>query len=797
MIAPAEPSTILLKDIKLGGTGDSAFPAGRAGFTKIAPNTFAFQAYDGDHGHELWVTDGTEAGTKLVKDIYEGWQYSNAFGFTPLGTGKAVFLAETAEHGRELWITDGTEAGTQLLKNIKPGAESGDSWTFGSLGNGQIIFAADDGVHGRELWITDGTEGGTKLLKDTTPGSEGFVNLQQLDLAKDGVFGDPGSYTVEVNGQVLFKFDDGIHGIELWVTDGTTAGTKLLKDINPGAATSGVRGFADIGNGKLLFGADDGTNGRELWVTDGTEEGTVSTTSLFPANNNLSLFEFAALGNGQFVFVASDETHGNELWVTDGTSAGTEFLKDINPGSEPGSITDLTAISPGVVVFTANDGTHGPELWVTDGTSTGTKLLKDILEGTVAGRSVRSLAAVGDGLALFSGEDGVHGKELWVTDGTTEGTRLVEDIHEGGFDSAPSDFIPLGNGQFLFQANDGVNGREPWITNAISSIEDPEEPPVDPPVDPPIDPPVGPPVDPPIDPPVDPPTDLESVGRLGLLSEGTRLLVESLDEVGSLHFSLENWNLSNIAEMIVSGVYGEGAEKTVGQFSLLDGAELGEQFAQAFSIAANLLAEGMALTFQLLDGENSQTGSLTLGESGKIGLSFGDRTLLFLFLQAKEAVNLLTEDASSIDLSNHLGEDVSMAFTVFREANFDNTLKFYQTDDVSGGIFDELTGLTINPGDDGYEAAALARQVEISLTGQNRNAQTFSATLEGGGFLSMFLIADGSDPEASELYFSHAGMNNVGDDHAKLLGNNLFGFEDMAGLGDKDFNDLVVHFEMG
>ena len=70
----------------------------------------------------------------------------------------------------------------------------------------------------------------------------------------------------------LFALDDG-HGAELWRTDGTAAGTYLLRDINPGEPSSSPTGFIVI-NDVAYFRADDGTNGKELWRTDGTTSGT-------------------------------------------------------------------------------------------------------------------------------------------------------------------------------------------------------------------------------------------------------------------------------------------------------------------------------------------------------------------------------------------------------------------------------------------------------------------------------------------------------------------------------------------
>ncbi|MDD1610369.1 MAG: DUF4347 domain-containing protein, partial [Methylococcaceae bacterium] len=124
-------------------------------------------------GTELWVTDGTAAGTGLLKDIYTGIgngfpPYPNSslpVGITSLGNGKAVFAAYNGINGYGLWVTDGTVAGTNLVKNIVSGIISSNPWFFTSLGNGKVVFTAYDTTNGAELWITDGTAAGTGLLK--------------------------------------------------------------------------------------------------------------------------------------------------------------------------------------------------------------------------------------------------------------------------------------------------------------------------------------------------------------------------------------------------------------------------------------------------------------------------------------------------------------------------------------------------------------------------------------------------------------------------------------------------------
>ena len=126
-------------------------------------------------GRELWRTDGTGPGTTLVKDIVPGPDSSNREGnyhLTSSGT-YLLFAANNAASGLELWKSDGTGAGTTLLKEINTGnanADSSNPHNFYPL-NGSFLFTATDATHGEELWTTDGTAGGTALVKDINPGA--------------------------------------------------------------------------------------------------------------------------------------------------------------------------------------------------------------------------------------------------------------------------------------------------------------------------------------------------------------------------------------------------------------------------------------------------------------------------------------------------------------------------------------------------------------------------------------------------------------------------------------------------
>ncbi len=118
-----------------------------------------------------------------------------------------------------------------------------------------MYFAANDGIHGNELWKTDGTDGGTTLVQDIDPGHVGS---------------DP-KFLNDYNGALLFSADDGTHGYQLWRSDGTDSSTVLLKQINQHGSSFPLN-FARLN--PLFFLADDGT-GFKLWKTDGTVKGTI------------------------------------------------------------------------------------------------------------------------------------------------------------------------------------------------------------------------------------------------------------------------------------------------------------------------------------------------------------------------------------------------------------------------------------------------------------------------------------------------------------------------------------------
>src|SRR5207247_1624279 len=191
----------------------------------------------------------------------------NAASFDAVGDGPVVsagrffFTAKTSDAGTELYVTDGTAAGTGLLRDIVPGPESSYPGSLTDV-NGTLFYVTYTGPGGaaKDLWKTDGTPEGTMLVKAgvvSVPGSGGVTPP-----------------LMAAGGTLFFSGQDAAHGSELWKSDGTEAGTVLVKDIRPGPAGAGAGLVAALGN-SVLFWAGDGVHGAELWRSDGTEAGTV------------------------------------------------------------------------------------------------------------------------------------------------------------------------------------------------------------------------------------------------------------------------------------------------------------------------------------------------------------------------------------------------------------------------------------------------------------------------------------------------------------------------------------------
>ena len=469
---PASESTCfrLSKDILFTSTtGSDPFnaPTGNTTSFAVINNVSYFSADDYIHGRELWRSDGTEAGTYLVKDIIPGVD-----GYVQnivAANGLLYFAAYTKENGMEPWVSDGTEAGTHILKDIKAGTDLSYPTQFVNAG-GTVFFVTYNSFYfSTQLWKTDGTENGTSLVRDMGD----FSQIVEL---------------TAVNNDVFFSTYDFSFGYQLFKSDGTFSGTTLL---TPGVPYVDFPLQLTSYDNKLYFSANDGT-GRRLWSSDGTVAGThfangfndvyieqiyldPSLNKPFPILNSVLYLSgnTPADGNGLYKYDASNndgivlvkdlaESPGNsvvvppdarvvnnllyfkainfssnaydELWVTAGDASNTTLVKSF----EPGEYIYNFAVANGNFFFVKFDLTNGNELWKSNGTNAGTTIVKDIQPGS--NPSYPENLTFCNNKLLFRAIEDVNGAELWSSDGSESGTKLVKDINKSTLGSYAGSF---------------------------------------------------------------------------------------------------------------------------------------------------------------------------------------------------------------------------------------------------------------------------------------------------------------------------------------------------------------------
>lgn len=525
----------------------------------LPPNRFVLYGSN-KKGPGFWVTDGTRAGTRLLRRSKP--QHDSVL--VAEAGGRVLFeLVDESQLG-EIWITNGTAAGTFLVTR-------GDRYDFAAgTANGAIVFAGagdapEDWPASEVLWRSDGTPAGSRALTQAqiprssaprllTPFRDGllvqtcphvadwerelwFVDATDIPTSESTRLMRRGVDSCRVFNPVILEeaavflynhFTEDLWGTdgtlqgtqilvpesggpsepfrfgdeaafrrqsELWVTDGTPAGTRkhlgppppegtflagrywFFRDSRPWVGdgtpagtypltpaaghTSGSPLFVEA-NGRVYFPFGEIVGGEpgpiEIWSTDGTPAGTgpaitAASGAVLPARLRVAddRLYFAAPRIG--------DPRGWILpWASDGTDAGTVLLADVDlRGADMATIfTELN----GRVFFAASQPRRGNELWSTEGTPEGTSRLLEIAPGLLS--SYPRELTVWNGRLYFRARDGVHGMELWTSDGTAEGTRLFQDIAPGASWSTPAHLTPTEEALY-FSADDGAHGEEVWV----------------------------------------------------------------------------------------------------------------------------------------------------------------------------------------------------------------------------------------------------------------------------------------------------------------------------------------------
>lgn len=300
------------------------------------------------------------------------------------------------------------------------------------------------------------------LAKQDSYGIEPFrlqLQPEEFSLVRD-IFKGPTSSGVDQDitfkKNIFFGADDGIHGSELWCTNGTPNGTVMVADIFPGKRSSSPYKLCPVGD-LLYFVADDGTHGAEVWKTDGTATGTQITCDLTPGPEGTDLWSLASF-KGYLFFCANTSEYGEEIYITGNDIVNPRIFKDIVPGTKSSGPHNILPLGD-TFFFTCDDGIHGEEPWISDGTASGTHLAKDIAAPRqVLSSNPEQLTAWGDTL-YFSAAENQHGREPWVSNGSEEGTVLAQDIYPGNAGSDPQHYTVCGE-EIFFSASTQEYGRE-------------------------------------------------------------------------------------------------------------------------------------------------------------------------------------------------------------------------------------------------------------------------------------------------------------------------------------------------
>ncbi len=440
------------------------------------------------NGRELWRTDGTAAGTSLVRDLNTILSDSAASRFTKLDDNTTIFVANNGT-GETFWKTGGSGGTTNQL------GVNGNTFprnlTSVPNGAGNRVYASINTANGYELGFTDGTGVFAFNLDNRTPatGQDGMgfpsafldTAANTIALFEDTRIGfsadrryTPSGYA-SIGGNLLFMGQNGgdpanniePSGRELFIAG--PAGAAIVKDIFPGndgnnpatsnsslgwlnaAAVAGQarfmppNAFFDF-NGKVYFAACDGgtalagspfTSGNsELYVTDGTELGTVLAADINFGVGGSDPHDFIRLNADSFLFYARGDGSDDELWRADvdpTTGAVTALqVTDINPAGSSWGFWPLFKMGTNVF-FAADDGVNGRELWKTDGTAGGTSMVIDLFPGATSSTPGPFLVVptpAGERI-FFYANDGTGGFHYFLSDGTAAGTVALPELNPG------------------------------------------------------------------------------------------------------------------------------------------------------------------------------------------------------------------------------------------------------------------------------------------------------------------------------------------------------------------------------
>ncbi|MCP3065033.1 hypothetical protein LXT21_40290 [Myxococcus sp. K38C18041901] len=407
--------------------------------------TLYFATNLSDGSAALWRSNGTQAGTTRVKSFPAAPVGIPALrNLMPVGP-RVFFQLDEPATGGELWVSDGTEAGTHRVEDLTPGPE-GTHLNFVAAQNGKLTFmrqwSPTPGAPELELWHTDGTPEGT------------------LRFARFGPESALGNMSLRVGPYQLFFLSSAAQGTALWRTDGTAAGTSLVKKVD--AQPVPIVGTGQAGDvGLFLFA--DGAN-TEVWRTDGTTAGTRRVDAFSKGVTLLGTLK----GNAYLASIdaSSMRMRIQRLSLSGGGKGSVATLPNPHAGEEAAyPYLQQYTVSGGRLFFSVAIASPGPApraatLWTSDGTTAGTQPLSEAL--SLSDEYASPLFPVGQGAALFAATAPGEGLEPWFTHGTVASTLPLADIATRGKSSLPEGFTRVGD-RIYFRAIDDTGSFQVWF----------------------------------------------------------------------------------------------------------------------------------------------------------------------------------------------------------------------------------------------------------------------------------------------------------------------------------------------
>ncbi|MES2688920.1 MAG: T9SS type A sorting domain-containing protein [Bacteroidota bacterium] len=335
---------------------------------------------------------------------------------------------------RELWSSNGSAEGTKMVVDLnKTANDNSGSYPVGLKAWKDKLYFFAIGTDGKQnLYETDGSEAGTKQV--TTSGLSVMVP-----------YGRRTEVFTEFNNALYFMADDFVNGIELWKTDGTAAGTVMVKEINPAKgmfdSKSEISQLTVMGSNLYFFGNETSDeDSLQLWKTDGTTAGTHRIVSYKTGNSETVNSLTAASAHVYY-------TVNRSIYKSDGTTAGTSlFLADCEPYH-------LTSFKGEMLFQTTTTNPAMSHICITSNEARGYTVLKDVDPGVIT-LSISStyyypMNVVEDKLYFNMSVVGPS-SELWQTDGTITGTTLIKTYTQADGNLSNQQFVKH-NGEVYFK----------------------------------------------------------------------------------------------------------------------------------------------------------------------------------------------------------------------------------------------------------------------------------------------------------------------------------------------------------